>query len=166
MKKALVLGLGNILLRDEGAGVRVVERLQRLYQFPDDVGVLDGGTLGLDLLPCVEDTERLLIVDAVAAGEAPGAIVRLEGDRVPAFLSIKLSPHQVGVADLLAAARLRDCCPPELVLLGVQPEVVEVGLELSQTVDAQLQVLADRALAELDRWGIRFTRRLDQQEGR
>jgi len=165
-KNTLVLGLGNILLRDEGVGVRVIERLQQGYQFPEEVLVLDGGTLGLDLLGYVEDAERLLIVDALELDAAPGTVARLEGDEVPAYLSIKVSPHQVGVADVLAAARLTGCCPQELVLWGVQPGVIEPGLDLSPPVAAQVEALADRGLAELTKWDISFTRKLDQQEGR
>jgi len=154
VKKTLVLGLGNILLGDEGVGVRVVERLQELYRFPPEVQVLDGGTLALDLLPYVEDADRLLVIDALEMGAEPGTIARLEGDKVPAFLSVKISPHQMGLADLLAAARLRNFYPQEVVLWGVQPEAVRPGLELSSPVAAQVEVLVDKVLAELNRWGI------------
>jgi hydrogenase maturation protease len=166
MKKTLVLGLGNILLRDEGVGVRVVERLQQRYRFPADVEVLDGGTLGLNLLSYVETAERLLVVDALDMDAAPGTLARLEGDEVPAALSMKLSIHQAGLADLLATARLRGCCPQDLVLWGVQPGVIEVGLDLSPPVDARVEALADRAVEELGRWEIRFIQNLDPQEGR
>jgi hydrogenase maturation protease len=152
--KTLVLGLGNILLGDEGVGVRVVERLQEFYEFPLEVQVLDGGTLALDLLPYVEDADRLLVIDALEMGTEPGAIARLEGDQVPAFLSVKISPHQMGLADLLAAARLRDRYPEQLVLWGVQPAVMRPGLALSPPVAAQVEVLVDRVLAELRQWGI------------
>lgn len=162
----LVLGLGNILLRDEGVGVRVIERLQEDYQFPGGVQVMDGGTLGLDLLAYVGDAERLLVVDALNLGAEPGTMARLEGDEVPAFLSIKLSPHQVGLADLLAAARLTGCCPRELVLWGVQPGVIEPGLDLSPPVAGQVEALVKRGLAELNGWGIGYARKLDREEGR
>lgn len=162
--KTLVLGLGNILLCDEGVGVRVVERLQELYEFPQEVQVLDGGTLALDLLPYVEDADRLLVIDALEMGAAPGVIACLEGDEVPAFLSVKLSPHQIGLADLLAAARLRDSYPGELVLWGVQPGVISVGLELSSPVAAQVEILVDKVLTELSRWGIEPTRRVEHEE--
>jgi len=163
--RILVLGLGNILLGDEGVGVRVVERLQALYEFPQEVQVLDGGTLALDLLPYVEDAGRLLVIDALEMGAEPGTIARLEGDEVPAFLSVKISPHQVGLADLLAAARLRDRYPRELVLWGVQPGVMSPGLELSSPVAAQVEVLVYRVLVELSRWGIEPTRRVEHEEG-
>jgi len=154
VKKTLVLGLGNILLGDEGVGVRVVERLQELYEFPQEVQVLDGGTLALDLLPYVEDADRLLVIDALKIDAEPGAIARLEGDEVPAFLSVKISPHQMGLADLLAVARLRDRLPEQLVLWGVQPAVMRPGLELSSPVAAQVEVLVEKVVAELSRWGI------------
>jgi hydrogenase maturation protease len=154
VKKTLVLGLGNILLGDEGVGVRVVERLQELYQFPQEVQVLDGGTLALDLLPYVEDTDHLLVIDALEMGAEPGTVARLEGDEVPAFLSVKISPHQMGLADLLAATRLRDVYPEQLVLWGVQPGVMSPGLELSSAVAAQVEVLVNSVLAELSWWGI------------
>jgi hydrogenase maturation protease len=164
VKKTLVLGLGNILLGDEGVGVRVVERLQEFYEFPQEVQVLDGGTLALDLLPYVEDTDRLLVIDALEMDAEPGTIARLEGDQVPVFLGVKISPHQMGLADLLAAARLRDLFPKQLVLWGVQPGVMRPGLELSSPVAAQVGVLVNRVLAELSRWGIEPTNRVEHGE--
>lgn len=154
MGKTLVLGLGNILLRDEGVGVQAVQRLLERFEFADDVQVLDGGTLGLDLLHYLEEADRLLIVDAVAAGNAPGTVSRFSGDEVPAFLGIKVSPHQMGLADLLAASRLRGTCPRELVLLGVEPEVIDTGLELSPSVASRMDALLEQVLAELSRWGV------------
>lgn len=159
-----MLGLGNVLLGDEGVGVRVVERLQKLYEFPQEVQVLDGGTLALDLLPYVEDADRLLVIDALEMTARPGTVARLEGDEVPAFLSVKVSPHQIGLADLLAAARLRGLYPEELVLWGVQPGELKVGLELSPPVATQVEVLIEKALAELRQWGIGFTRKLEQEK--
>lgn len=158
----LVLGLGNILLGDEGVGVRVVERLQELYDFSQGVQVMDGGTLALDLLPYVEDADRLLVVDAVDMGAEAGTTVRIVDEQVPVFLSTKVSPHQMGLADILAAARLRGHFPSELVLWGVQPGVIDTSLELSPPVAAQVDVLVDGILADLSRWGIEPARREDR----
>ena len=105
--KTLILGLGNILLQDEGVGVRVIERLHADYVFPDHVLVLDGGTLGLDLLAYIEDYSHIVIVDAVKAGKETGTLIRLVNDEIPAFLGPKVSPHQVGLQDLLALAKMR-----------------------------------------------------------
>lgn len=152
--KTLVLGLGNVLLSDEGVGVHVVHLLRERYDFPQEVEILDGGTLGLDLLPYVEDADRLLIVDAVQMDTPPGTVARLVGDEIPAVLSLKYSPHQMGLSDLLAAARLRGHLPAEVVLWGVQPASLEVGLELSPAVAAQMESLVQNVLAELQRWGV------------
>lgn len=157
--KTLVLGVGNILLSDEGVGVHAVHLLRERYRFPQEVEILDGGTLGLDLLPYVEGADRLLIVDAVQMDAPPGTVARLEGAEVSAVLGLKYSPHQVGLSDLLGAARLLGRAPAEVVLWGVQPASLEVGLELSPTVAAQVEVLLQNVLAELQRWGIVPTRR-------
>jgi hydrogenase maturation protease len=95
MAETLVMGLGNILLSDEGIGVRVGEHLLEQYDFSEGVLVMDGGTLGLDLLPCLEEASRLVVVDAVQARKPPGTLIRLTGTEIPIFLDAsKVSPHQ------------------------------------------------------------------------
>lgn len=150
----LVLGLGNVLLRDEGLGVWVAEALRRQFEFPSTVAILEGGTLGLDLLPRLEDVERLLLIDAVTLGHAPGVIVRLEGEAVPAALQVKISPHQVGLQDLLATARLMGREPPLVVLWGIEPERLDPGIGFSPRVAAALPQLRDEVLEELRLWGV------------
>ncbi len=154
MSKILILGVGNLLLSDEGVGVQVIQRLQERYRLPDNVQVLDGGTLGMDLLYYLEGVETLLIVDAVETGRPPGTLIRLAGNAVPAFLSVKLSPHQVGVPDMLFAARLKGSEPPDIVLWGVQPASLDIGLELSPAVAAQVDPLVERLCEELAQRGI------------
>ena len=162
MAETLVLGLGNILLGDEGVGVRVVERLLEQYDFPEEVRVMDGGTLGLDLLPYVEDASRLLVVDAVQARKPPGTLVHMVGDEIPIFLDVsKVSPHQEGLQDLLAVAVLKDYLPDEVVFWGAQIESLGVGLELSSAVAAQVDALAGKVLEELARWGVNPQRKED-----
>ena len=95
--KTLVLGVGNKLMSDEGIGVHVIERLAAGYRLSEEVQVLDGGTLGLDLLYYLEGIDNLLIVDAAQLHKEPGTMIRLVDDEVPAFMSIKISPHQMGV---------------------------------------------------------------------
>ena len=159
METTLVLGLGNILLGDEGVGVRIVERLIDRYHFPKGTRVMDGGTLALDLLPYVEDADRLVVIDAVDMHAEPGTVVRITDEEVPSFLSLKVSPHQMGLSDILSAARLRGLSPRELVLWGVQPGVIDTTLDLSLPVAAQVEVLVDGVLADLGRWGIKPRRR-------
>ena len=155
--RTLVLGLGNLLLHDEGLGVWVAESLGRRFAFPPEVTVLDGGTLGLDLLPRLDGVERLLVIDAVQLGRAPGEIVRLEGDEVPAVLDVKISPHQVAVQDLLAGARLLGSEPPHVVLWGMEPERLDPGTGLSTSVKDALPRIETAVLDELHCWGVAAT---------
>jgi hydrogenase maturation protease len=141
-------------MSDDGIGVRVVQCLTSSHVFPAGVTVLDGGTLGLDLLPFLEGLEHLLIVDAMETGGPPGTIARLTGDDIPVAFETKLSPHQMGLKDLLAVSLLQGNTPPETVLLGVQPETIELGMELSPSVEAKLHTLVEMSLQELESWGI------------
>ncbi len=152
--KTLVLGLGNIIMRDEGLGVRACERLTRRYRLPDYVNVLDGGTLGLDLLPYLEGVTDLLIIDAVNAGAPPGSLVRLANEQIPQTLALKTSMHQVGLQELLAVMALRGQTPPRVVLWGMEPLILEPGLNLSEPVLANLDTLVASVVAELRSWGI------------
>jgi hydrogenase maturation protease len=162
--RTLILGVGNLLLSDEGVGLRVVEKLAATYELPEGVQTLDGGTLGLDLLYYLEGADRrpvehLLIIDAVEMGKEPGTLLRMEGDEIPAFLSVKISPHQIGIPDMLFAAKLKDLYPRNVVLWGVQPGTLDVGLELSAPVAVQVDVLVEKAVEELARWGEHLTPR-------
>jgi hydrogenase maturation protease len=155
----LILGVGNLLLADEGVGIQTIERLQMEYEIPPGVKLLDGGTMGLDLLYHLEGVRRLLLVDAVETGQKPGTLLRLEGEEVPTFFALKMSPHEVGVPDMLSAAKLTDCYPEEVVLWGVQPGSLETSLELSPAVAAQVGPLIAKITQELERWGAILRRR-------
>jgi len=141
-------------MTDDGVGVRVVQSLSEGYVFPSEVTILDGGTLGLDLLTHLEGVERLLIIDAMETGGPPGTIVRMTGEEIPMVFETKLSPHQMGLKDLLAVSVLRGITPPEMVLLGIQPGNIELGVDLTPPVEAQLDTLVDMALRELENWGV------------
>ncbi len=149
----LVLGLGNALMSDDSIGVRAVERLQQEYRFPEGVKVVDGGTLGLDLLPFIEETDQLLIIDALEMKAEPGSVFRLEGEEVPRAFASKLSVHQMGLQDLLAVADLQGYSPRELVFWGVQPASIEMTMELSPAVAAAMDELVQSVVDELDKWG-------------
>ena len=149
-----VLGIGNILLMDEGAGVRVIEKLLEEYHVPDGVDVIDGGTMGLELLPYVEDKEHVIIVDVVKSGNPPGAVVRIEGSDVPVFLSSKISPHQLGLSDLLAVAQITGWMPRHVVLIGIEPERIDTGLDLSGTIQSKIDTLVTMVIEELKAAGI------------
>lgn len=145
----VVLGVGNLIMRDEGAGVRCVEWLEASGRLPPGVVTIDGGTSTHELLGELESLELLVIVDAVVAPGPPATVVRLEGDHIPAAFSNKLSPHQHGLNDLLANLRLLDRAPRRLVLFGITPARIELGLELSPEVAAVVPEVGARVLAEL-----------------
>ena len=149
----LVLGLGNVLLGDDGAGPAVIAWLRQTRRAPAGTRLFDGGTLGLSLLPYLEDARRVILVDAVAADARAGTLVRLEGTDVGPAVATRLSPHQVGVADLLDGARWHDREPERLVLLGVVPHSIELGVGLSDPVRRALPRLIDLVCAEAQAWG-------------
>ncbi|MGA7870610.1 MAG: hydrogenase maturation protease [Candidatus Binatus sp.] len=144
----LVLGLGNILLRDDGLGAAAVARLERNYNIPPRVRVADGGTLGLALLGLFAESEHVILVDAVRVDAPPGTLVRIDGDEVPPAVRERLSPHQVGVADLFDAARLIDSFPTSVTLLGLVPETMDLSIERSDPVDAGLEGLVEAIVRE------------------
>ncbi len=150
----VVLGLGNLLRRDEGLGIRALERLQTRYTLPDAVQQVDGGTLGLELLCYLEGAARVLILDAALTDGPPGTLLRAAGDELPAFFGMRTSPHEVALADLLAVTKLRGTEPGEVVVWGMQPAAFELGWELSEAVAAHLDALVDAAVTELRRWGL------------
>jgi hydrogenase maturation protease len=147
--KKLVLGLGNTIMADDGVGPRVIELLKADSRVPADLELLDGGTLGLDLLPYLEGVSLLVIVDAVETGKAAGTMLRLSGEDVPVAMETKLSPHQMGMKDLLAVARLMGQLPESIVLIGVQPERLEMDTELSPTVHNVLPDLVNMVISEI-----------------
>ena len=153
-KRITILGVGNLLFRDEGVGIRVVERLLQRYSFPENVSVVDGGVLGLRLLSVIAETDHLIVVDAVRDHGAPGTLYRLEGDEVPKRLYAKNSLHQVDLLETLCVCPALDH-EPETVILGVEPEDIEtVSLELTPAVEASLEPLIQAVLGELERLGI------------
>lgn len=151
---ALVIGWGNLLLSDEGVGVHALRRLEREYRFEPAVRLEDGGTSGLDLLPLFAEHRRILMLDAIA-GELPAGEIQVirDGD-IQRVLSQKLSVHHLGVADVLAVAELLEYAPEEIVLLGIVPDCVELGLELSPTLAGRLSDFTEAAVSILGRWGM------------
>lgn len=156
----LILGLGNVLLEDDGVGSAAVRALLDGYVPPDNVRVFDGGTLGLSLLPYVDAAEALILVDAVKADAAPGTCVRINADDVAPAVATRLSPHQIGVADLLDGARWLDRSPRNLTLLGLVPESMELGVGLTPKVHDALLDLVELIVDTAREFGFPFRRRL------
>jgi hydrogenase maturation protease len=156
--RIVVLGLGNMLMADDGVGLSALARLDEEWFVPRTVSMVDGGTWGMNLLPVIEQADRLLIFDAIDFGEPPGTVIRLERFDIPRFLSQKLSPHQVDLREVLALAELRGTLPEQIVALGIQPARIEMSTTLSQVVEAQLDELVRRGANELARWGVAVCR--------
>ncbi len=153
--RTCLIGLGNILMRDDGIGVHVVKEIGERFRFTPQIDILDGGTLGLALLPLIERCDRVLFVDAVEAGLEPGSIAVREGEEVPSFLESHVSVHQAGLADLLYAARLAGMMPPAVCLVGIQPQEVGLGLEPTSSLRNRREELIRTVVARLEAWGIR-----------
>ena len=147
----VVIGIGNTILSDDGVGVHAARLLQTDPRLPAGVAILDGGTLGLELLPYAVDASRILLLDAVNAREGPGTFARMTGDELLAAKT-GCSAHQLGVADLVAALALTSAKPQEIVVLGVQPANTDWGTALSPAVEAALVPLVEAALAQLQSW--------------
>lgn len=154
MTRIVVLGIGNILLTDEGVGVRVIEALEQAYELPPEVEVIDGGTCGMEMLEQLEDLDGLVVVDCVRCGQPPATPVLLKGDDVPVFFKTKLSPHQVSLSDVLASLEFTDRAPKSIAIVGMQPVSMALGMELSPAVAAKLPELLAMTLTELRLLGI------------
>jgi len=147
--RAVVLGIGNTILTDEAAGVRAAQALERAYALPEDVQVIDGGTSGMEMLEDLAGADLLIVLDVVKAGAEPGTLVRIEGDEVPRFFRRKLSPHQIGLSDVLASLELLGTVPGTIVVHGVEPVSLKLGTEMTEPVAQAVPLLAQRAALEL-----------------
>lgn len=150
----LVLGLGNILLSDEGVGVRIVEALAAAQEVPDGVVMLDGGTSGMALLDAVADQDCLIVADAVNGAGPAGRVIRLEDDDIRMVFETRFSPHQLGLSDLLATLRLIGQAPRRVVLIGVVPHDLSVGMELSAVAADGRDQAVGMIVEELGRLGV------------
>lgn len=148
-----VLGLGNLVHMDDGIGVHAIQHLQRDSRVPARAVLLDGGTQGLSLLPHISGYPRLLVVDAVDAGEPAGTLMRFEGKALDG-LPGKATVHQLGFADLMIAMKLLGDSPEEVVVLGVQPMSTEWGAELTPPVESALGPLIEAVIAQLESWAV------------
>jgi hydrogenase maturation protease len=155
-----ILGIGNILLTDEGFGVRVIEKLFDEYEFPDHVAVVEGGVLGIHLLGTLSKADHLIVVDAVKNKQPPGTLYRLEKDELPERILMKNSLHQTDFLETLTLCEMIDKAPQTIVVLGAEPEdIVTHSAELTPAVAAQVDETVTRVLAELDRLGVSYEKR-------
>ncbi|WP_429034663.1 HyaD/HybD family hydrogenase maturation endopeptidase [Aeromonas media] len=145
----LILGVGNLLLSDEAVGVRIVEGLGREYRFAPGIELLDGGTAGMELLEAMASRDHIILADAVRSGNPPGTVVTLQDEEVPTLFGRKISPHQLGLADVLSALHMTGESPKRLTLIGVEPESLEPRIGLTPVVTAAMGEATDRILTLL-----------------
>lgn len=155
MSRVVVLGIGNVLMGDDGFGPYVARLLEAGYEFPEAVEVHDGGTPGLDLAPYLADASCLILVDTVSADGPPGTVrVWRRDDLLASPPPPRTSPHQPGLREALLASELSGTAPAEVVLIGVVPASTALGTRLSPTVDAAVGPVMEMAVAELERLGL------------
>jgi hydrogenase maturation protease len=150
----MVLGIGCILYSDEGFGVRVVEKMEARYEFSDNVLLVDGGVLGINLLGVISKPDHLIVVDAIRNKGEPGDLYRLAGDQIPQRIRAKNSLHQVDFLEALTLCQALDKVP-ETVIIGVEPEDIDTqSLELTPIIRTKIDPVIEMVLAELDRLGV------------
>ncbi len=142
-------------MADDGIGLAALAALDARWDLGDRVELLDGGTWGMNLLPCLEDAEDVIFLDAIRTGRAPGSVVALDGDALPRGLMHKLSPHQIDLREVLALLALRGTLPARVAAFGIEPDRVEMSSELSARAQAALPTLVHRVVRRLVRQGHR-----------
>jgi hydrogenase maturation protease len=145
--KTLILGIGNILLRDEGIGVRVIEHLRK-ENLPEDVELVDRGTAGADLIDVLSDRQTVLIIDAVEYDASPGTVLRLSEQDLSVHEQGPLSLHDLNIPQTLSMTRLLGCAPRSVILYGVVPQTVEPGMDLSESLAPLVPLIAQKVLNE------------------
>ncbi|MBI3584723.1 MAG: HyaD/HybD family hydrogenase maturation endopeptidase [Nitrospinae bacterium] len=152
-QKILILGVGNILLKDDGVGVRVIEKLQRDYKFPSNVEIIDGGTASLGLLNLLDDVDCLIIVDALQGNDSPGSIYRFKFEDLSANIPKKLSPHQIGILETLTVKRVLGKIP-DTTIIAIQPkDCINWGMELTPEIENKIPDVVNLVINELRSFG-------------
>ena len=152
-KKVLVLGIGNVLMTDEGLGVRALEAVRDGYRLPPGVRCVDGGTMGLALLDLIKEFPSVIVIDAVKSGSEPGTILTIRGKDIPASAGIRPSAHGLGVKEMMALAEFEGF-QPDISVIGMEPKDVSPGLGLTPLVKKRLSALVEAVIKELRRVGV------------
>ena len=152
----VVLGVGNILLTDEGLGVHVVEDLKANYTFTPQISLIDGGTMGMELLTYMRGMKKILLIDAVNGGEAPGTIYEFPHRELEQYFTDHISVHEVGMQDILRIRAIQENPLEDAIVIGVEPESLDVGFEPSAPVQKALPEVKDRVLRVLCDWGVQI----------
>ena len=165
VKNILVIGMGNVLMQDEGVGVRAVEELESRYIIPEGVAVVDGGTAGMELFDPIRNCDQLIVADAINTGDAYGTLVRIANEDVPAFFQTKLSNHQLGLSDLLALLTLKGEVPKHIAIIGMVPHSLENKLGLTPEATMGLAGMVNMLVDELAELGVELQQRGESRVG-
>lgn len=152
----VVLGVGNILLTDEGLGVHVVKELKENYNFTPEISLIDGGTMGMELLTYMRGMKRILLIDAINGGEAPGTVYEFPHRELEQYFTEHISVHEVGMQDILRIRAIQENPLEDAIVIGVEPESLEIGFEPSAAVQQALPEVKARVLSVLRGWGIQI----------
>ena len=145
-KEITILGIGNTILSDEGFGVKVVEYLKKNYDFPENVALIDGGTLGVELQHFIIGTKKLLIIDSIDGGAPAGKIFHLRGDEILKHFTQKISAHEIGIQDILTMLEITGKKIPVVELIGAQPYSLDAGTELTEPMKKLVPIFAEKVL--------------------
>jgi len=160
LPRIMILGVGNILLRDEGFGVRVIEKMEALYRFPENVTLMDGGVLGMHLLGAISEVDILIVVDAIRNNGEPGTVYRIDHEDIPERIRAKNSLHQIDFLEALTFCRYGLDRDPRTVIFGVEPMDIETyDITLTPVVQDRIMPVIDRVLEELDRLNVTYQKR-------
>ncbi len=151
-KNIKIIGIGNTLFTDEGVGVHLLEYLRKVLPESENLEIIEGATDGIKLLQPVEESDYLIFLDAINAGKEPGTVIVLKDDEVPRYFGVKMSVHQMGLQDIVNAAYLRDSLPEEMYLIGIQPESLEVGFEVTECVAKKIPELVELVVNQVEIW--------------
>jgi hydrogenase maturation protease len=162
-KKIVIMGVGNILVKDEGAGIRAMQLLESGYEMPEGVDLIDGGVLGMNLLGILEGADELILLDCVKGGGLPGEIHHFDFAEIPARIAYKDSLHQIDFVDTMTSLGLVSQ-PPHTMVIGVEPGLIEAwGMELTPEVEAALPKMVELCIKELKKHGMEPAPRLGGQ---
>ncbi|BCG46318.1 Hydrogenase maturation protease [Citrifermentans bremense] len=158
--QVLIYGAGNLILSDEGFGVHFVRHMEETYRIPENVELYDGGTLGIMVHFKFEEADRVILVDVVQAEGEPGDIFRYEREDIMLKnIPVKMSPHQIGLQEMLLISEMRDAPKPDLTFFGIVAGSLEPGDQLTPPLQAGLEKVAQLVIEELDKVGIQIERK-------
>lgn len=158
--QVLIYGAGNLILSDEGFGVHFVRHMEEVYRIPENVELYDGGTLGIMVHFKFEEADRVFLVDVVQAEGEPGDIFRYEREDIMLKnIPVKMSPHQIGLQEMLLISEMRDAPKPDLTFFGIVAGSLEPGDQLTPPLQAGLEKVAKLVIEELNKVGIQIERK-------